>query len=944
MSKKKPTKPPILSEARDLVPLGPRQVQAKYQGKRDENGLKPSTSRALVLRNGKYGARGAGELVLAGKMSGREKLDLLAEDLVQQKTRSAIMSPLKLEKCIRIADSQFNAYLDDIATLKDPELFGDKLKEEIAARTPYSSTQGIQDALSNTSYVAVHNAYMMASGWRIVLDTLRSLEKSGMKDETAHIQLQKDGGLRSRYLVLCDIINVLVDLGQMQFSVLATTAPHYCRYFKAAENAGEGEPEITFDWSGIKDACKSFMDSIIIELCFPKAPYSKRILLEILHDAVDESPREAKRFPQKMWDAMGDLSVTLELQELLDRPLLGSEGERLKALPRKMPERFELWIDAQIYSKQASEMYENFRDVINPLERTKNQSVLDQMWKMIDLVNLIVSFFINPIPTKNTQNCLSVSSVSMETLWQLDDAFHRIPQWSAFYTPNIQTLGYESDDDDIAVSLIKNRNTSKKRIKKPQKKLLAITDGRVDENDSNDSMPELRSVSDSSEESDTDCDDYNGEEEVYEGYEDEDNGDDDDETEYDSEQEEAYRDWLREAMDAAMAIPEFFDSKANVPEFEAMAEERKENPFLKLLSSLRGINTQHATTRTEPRKGIFGAKSQATKAVGKVTPAFKIDFSNVDTDDLPPLQPLTTPRKKRLPKLYAPKAVTTDAPSALPGTLYYCSVQPTLDDANTASPARVDQRATVEDVEDEDDAASTTSKKKKKKKPKKKRTGTRELGTLLEDTPTTNVPIPVLSPVSRSPPQSPQIKSAAPNASVASPSYASTTSLPIGQTTTKSGHAYLQEMEGPKEKIKSRPDHASIFSDKKGFLSKISGKTKEKETPTQKKDNTKVNKKPPLLLRLKRKSFGYIHQLLDTSEKKQGSLKWENFLKVMRDMGFSYDPSTAGSSVRFDPPSKGDRSITFHKPHPDPTLHPNHLREFGKKLKNYYGWSEDDLL
>jgi hypothetical protein len=51
------------------------------------------------------------------------------------------------------------------------------------------------------------------------------------------------------------------------------------------------------------------MDSIIIELSFPEAPYPKRVLYQILHDAVDESPREARRFPQELWNAVGDLSV-----------------------------------------------------------------------------------------------------------------------------------------------------------------------------------------------------------------------------------------------------------------------------------------------------------------------------------------------------------------------------------------------------------------------------------------------------------------------------------------------------------------------------------------------------------------------------------------------------------------------------------------------------------
>lgn len=75
MFKKKPNKLPL---SQDLIPVGPKHVQTTYHGKRDQNGLKPSTSRALVLRNGKYGARGTGELVLAGKITGREKLDLLA--------------------------------------------------------------------------------------------------------------------------------------------------------------------------------------------------------------------------------------------------------------------------------------------------------------------------------------------------------------------------------------------------------------------------------------------------------------------------------------------------------------------------------------------------------------------------------------------------------------------------------------------------------------------------------------------------------------------------------------------------------------------------------------------------------------------------------------------------------------------------------------------------
>lgn len=67
----------------ELVSVGRRDVfsktnPARLHGKRDEHGQKPTTSKALILRNGKYGSQGTGELILMSRMSGREKLDLLA--------------------------------------------------------------------------------------------------------------------------------------------------------------------------------------------------------------------------------------------------------------------------------------------------------------------------------------------------------------------------------------------------------------------------------------------------------------------------------------------------------------------------------------------------------------------------------------------------------------------------------------------------------------------------------------------------------------------------------------------------------------------------------------------------------------------------------------------------------------------------------------------------
>ena len=70
---------PASSTSKDLVPARPAHVTSS--GPLKTNGAdrqKPSTARALVLRNGKHGARGGQELMIYGRMSGREKLELLA--------------------------------------------------------------------------------------------------------------------------------------------------------------------------------------------------------------------------------------------------------------------------------------------------------------------------------------------------------------------------------------------------------------------------------------------------------------------------------------------------------------------------------------------------------------------------------------------------------------------------------------------------------------------------------------------------------------------------------------------------------------------------------------------------------------------------------------------------------------------------------------------------
>lgn len=112
---------------------------------------------------------------------------------------------------------------------------------------------------------------------------------------------------------------------------------------------------------------------------------------------------------------------------------------------------------------------------------------------------------------------------------------------------------------------------------KKKQKRLAITNGA--DYEGSDSMPELQSVSNSSDddlENDSDSD-----------FDDDDEGDSDG-SDYDEEAEDEIREMLREAMDAAHEA-DWFESNVS-PELDPFAQEdRKGNPFLKLLGSLRGI-------------------------------------------------------------------------------------------------------------------------------------------------------------------------------------------------------------------------------------------------------------------------------------------------------------------------------------------------------------------
>ncbi|KIY44417.1 hypothetical protein FISHEDRAFT_30122, partial [Fistulina hepatica ATCC 64428] len=831
------SKPPP-SASRELIKKGPREIAASSRTKRNARGERPTTSRALVLRNGKYGARGTGEVMLTAKLSGREKLDLLAEDLIE-KSKTALGQPVSLEKCFRIAEAQRNEFLDQIRSFRDVGLFYQSMKEEVNARTP--SVDGRPNLSSkNLSYIAeivvtkIHNSYMIASAWKLVTDMIQDLIDNGVEDSTLAINLKSSPTIRNQYLVLWDLVNVLVEICHSLFAVLISKDQHYSRYFKVQEADGpENDPQIVFDNAGLKEAGRSFIDSIIIELAFPQSPYPRAILYQILRDASDESFRDSKRFSQAVWDAVGVLSDAIALRELLEVPLLGPQGRKVLDTPRHMPDNYGRWMDAGVDSNKASEMTANFEDLISPLEKTKDQAVLSKMWERINL------------------SYESVCQKDIDSLWQLSEALHCKPQWHSVNVDQTRMLDSDSDSDDIPTPFVG-------RKKQP----LRLTN--YTEADSDGSMPSLQSVSNSSEEGDDD-------------HESDDNESDDEGSDsgYDTGQEDELRELLREAMDAVHEA-DLWETKPP-PELDPLAQDdRKGNPFLKTLGSLRGRMFSSSSKLKTP--GQSTAKPSATAEA--------------------PGQSTTKP------------SATAEAPASL--------------------------ATTVEDIEDEEASGTSATKKKKKKKSsnKKKKNKTTAAATAVPPGSTPDIP-----PNKAQPTSSSTEKKAAPGV----PASASTISLPIGETTAQPARSYLRsEQHGePKAKVKSRPDHASIFSQGNGEHKSFCGFRRNKDRAKDEEEEQKEQKKS-MFAGLKKKSKDFMAQLLKM-DKKVKPMKWENFLRVMREMGFRCDPSTAGSSVRFDPPDPRDQSISVHKPHPDTTLRPEKVLEVSKKLMWHYGWNAEDF-
>ncbi|EIM87872.1 uncharacterized protein STEHIDRAFT_138418, partial [Stereum hirsutum FP-91666 SS1] len=134
------------------------------------------------------------------------------------------------------------------------------------------------------------------------------------------------------------------------------------------------------------------------------------------------------------------------------------------------------------------------------------------------------------------------------------------------------------------------------------------------------------------------------------------------------------------------------------------------------------------------------------------------------------------------------------------------------------------------------------------------------------------------------------------------------------ESTAKSGHAYASEAQGdgPKTKVKTRK--ATTEAEAPAVV--------EPELVEDRMENL-PDFLPPRWT-LGKKIMKIFHRILEVDEdtasvdasQQKGQIRWGDFERAMKRVGFDVY-QTAGSSVRFDPPARTARPISFHRPHPD---------------------------
>ncbi|KZT41514.1 hypothetical protein SISSUDRAFT_1117652 [Sistotremastrum suecicum HHB10207 ss-3] len=859
--------------------------------------VKPSTKKALILRNGKHGSAGTGELVLSSdRIPGQEKLQLLAEDLMKR----AIRAPFSLQTLMKMADSQMDLHWSEIQNMHDATFFYDDILLEVGAHAKRNAKGDVsQDPTKDPALIThsvasrLHNLYFLTAAWKLVGDLVAELHALSGSDADFKALLKTREDIRDRFLMLYQTVEMLAQAGQSRVQGLSISTAHYGPFFASTVN-GEGD-QVLFDKAKIRSAHRSFVDAVVLEIILPDSQYPRHVLFECLHEAIEESPIDGKRFPQLLWDAIGDLAVTVRFLDILDGALLAGEREKWAPRDPDIPEAHQAFFEAtklSLTTLQDSAVYE---PVLFPLTKAKTATNVESFWKLVD------------------ENYKSNTGLGIDELWGLLVQGSSTVDTTQWRMPTLAEKPGESDSEDEAPRPKRPSGTKKASRPKKEPPLLQIANEAFEAD--SDRPPSLRSMSDSS----ADSAEYSSGIELPGASDDEDDDDSAYETDFDSDDEDAFRGLEREAMDLLSQHPELAD-----PRQPTKSKKAKTNPFIQLIRQFNGRSFSKGPAIQPKGKSGWSQK-------------FK-DAISID----PPVRGPARPAKK--PSTQAPKAT---APT------------PAKSDQTRPAGQPKSMKATVEDAPDDE---APKKKKKKKKKPSKSKSKAKAEGEGAEEQEAAAEPVveapappppvsppatPVLTPAAPTtptksgkakPPKSPAKPAPKPAAGAADSTYS--LPLPTSQTA-QSAHSYLKDNVLPsKSKVKSRPDgdNPSFAPPEKNKWFKGSKDSKDK--------------KPGLFSRfirgsvsVSKKSSEVIHRFLRSDKNAaKGKIRWDRFVKAMEEMGFTVDPSTAGSSVRFDPPDPDASPITFHKPHPDSTLQNHHLRSFGKRLREKYYWVDDDKM
>ncbi|CAE6373255.1 unnamed protein product [Rhizoctonia solani] len=902
---------PTVVSSRALVPIGRRIRNAPEDSdaskaivlRRKQQDDSEDLSKALIIRPSDDAKDDRQALVLYRKKGAQEML----RELVAWHKSSTLLPPFKLEDLLRIADSQFMACLGELQNLQDPLYFFDDITETIQHTREYVlfTEHGDNDPMQNPQFVTsaiayrIHNAYFKTAAWKHVRDHAKLLKDLELDDSNIFSQIKAKPALATAYLELHGMLKLIEASGQKELGLLAASTKHYMKHVKESNNGLVWDPE-----PGLK-LHKSLVDTIIIEMVFPQARYELSILMLCLRDAIALGDyKTTDRFDQAVFDAIGDLSVTLQLLDMTESPLSSQEAKTWRAKqPTNVTDAFSATYRA---SMSAASHVAGIANLVVPLTKTKTPATLEKMW---DTIN---------------QTYVARAGMDVDILWGLEDSMNPDPQWSAWALTSTKSGDDEADKNRRALV---RKNRPREDLPERKQRLLAI----ALEPTESDEIPGL--ISDSEEEY---SDDYETEDDGFS----EDDGIGEDEQNY---WDQLVRNYKEEERKREL-------EKAKEKE---KSPEGRSNPFKTLFRSLKGrFLTKDPVLSVEPQplQPDFESDDEdehgdhPTKKKKKKKTKKKAGGAAGGDDDLPALIP-PYPYRKAPP----------DMPALIP--LSVANERLKAKHTSAAPAARVEVQkpnVTLEELEDPDANAAGGGgggKKKKKKKKKAKKAGEPEQQDDEEDD---EVPARPFTPpaTSASTAKSPKTKGAkSPKSSSGGVggAAASMSSLYTPQPeTAQSAQSYLKsEGIAPKSKAKSRPDGESKIDKLGSFMSRTFGRRKEEEQEQEQDEDERsgvAERLASYMKSVRSKAIPVWEKILGVDDSKgQGGLEWNDFVKAMIELGFEYDESSAGSRVRFDPPDKKDKSYTVHKPHPDPWLPPKRVKDIARDLRKIYGF-DDKML